>query len=187
PTHPLFGPPDFVLVLPQARTRNATGQTIKDLTDHPWAGADVVMTLIARDDGGNEGRSEPFAFRLPERIFTKPLARALIEQLRNRALHADDRLGVIAALDALAMAPDRFTPEASTYLGLRSIYWALVRAKSDNDLREVVKRLWQMAVGIEDGDVSNAQEALRNAQNALQQALDPRASAHATKAPLAHL
>ena len=181
-THPLFGPPDFALVLPQARTRNGTGQTIKDLTDHPWAGADVVMTLIARDDGGNEGKSEPFAFRLPERIFTKPLARALIEQRRNLALDAEDRLRVNTALDALAMAPDRFTPEAGTYLGLRSIYWALVRAKSDDDLREVVKRLWQMAVGIEDGDVSNAQEALRNAQNALQQALDRGASDQEIKA-----
>ena len=181
-THPLFGPPDFALVLPQARTRNGTGQTIKDLTDHPWAGADVVMTLIARDDGGNEGKSEPFTFRLPERIFTKPLARALIEQRRNLALDAEDRLRVITALDALAMAPDRFTPEAGTYLGLRSIYWALVRAKSDDDLREVVKRLWQMAVGIEDGDVSNAQEALRNAQNALQQALDRGASDQEIKA-----
>jgi uncharacterized protein (TIGR02302 family) len=174
--HPLFGPPDFALVLPQARTRNGVGQTIKDLTDHPWAGADVVLTLVARDDAGNEGKSEPFAFRLPERIFTKPLARALIEQRRNLALDADDKLRVITALDALAIAPDRFTPQAGVYLGLRSIYWSLIRAKSDNDLRDVVKRLWQMAVGIEDGDVSNAQEALRNAQNALQQALDRGAS-----------
>ena len=36
---------------------------MKDVTDHPWAGADVVMTLTARDEGGNEGKSEPFAFR----------------------------------------------------------------------------------------------------------------------------
>jgi uncharacterized protein (TIGR02302 family) len=174
--HPLFGPPDFALVLPQARTRNGVSQTIKDLTDHPWAGADVVLTLVARDDAGNEGKSEPFAFRLPERIFTKPLARALVEQRRNLALDADDKLRVITALDALAIAPDRFTPQAGVYLSLRSIYWSLVRAKTDDDLRNVVKRLWQMAVGIEDGDVSNAQEALRNAQNALQQALDRGAS-----------
>jgi uncharacterized protein (TIGR02302 family) len=174
--HPLFGPPDFALVLPQARTRNGVGQTIKDLTDHPWAGADVVMTLIARDDAGNEGKSEPFTFRLPERVFTKPLPRALIEQRRNLALDANSRPIVITALDALAMAPDRFTPEAGVYLGLRSIYWALVRAKTDDDLRDVVKRLWQMAVGIEDGDISDAQEALRNAENALQQALDRGAS-----------
>jgi hypothetical protein len=40
--HPLYGPPDFALVLPQARTRNGVAQTIKDVTGHPWAGAEVV-------------------------------------------------------------------------------------------------------------------------------------------------
>ena len=88
---PLFGPPDFALILPQARTRSGVGQTIKDLTDHPWAGAEVVMTLVATDEGGNEGRSEPVTFRLPERSFTKPLARALVEQRRNLALDAGAR------------------------------------------------------------------------------------------------
>ena len=32
----------------------------------------------AKDEAGNEGKSEPFNMRLPERLFTKPLARALI-------------------------------------------------------------------------------------------------------------
>src|SRR6201999_2626757 len=119
--HPLFGPPDFALVLPQARTRNGVGQTIKDLTDHPWAGAEVVMTLVARDEGGNEGRSDPLTFRLPERSFTKPLARVLIEQRRNLALDAGARPLVTTALDALALAPDKFGTDAGVYLGLRSI------------------------------------------------------------------
>ncbi|MGN6748454.1 MAG: TIGR02302 family protein [Xanthobacteraceae bacterium] len=184
---PLFGPPDFALVLPQARTKNGTGQTIKDLTDHPWAGAEVTMTLVARDDAGNEGRSEPFGFRLPERVFTKPLARALIEQRRNLALDANTRPRVGTALDALTMAPERFTKEAGIYLGLRSLYWSLERAKSDDDLRAVVKRLWQMAVGIEDGDMANAEEALRNAENALQQALDRGASDQELKALMEQL
>ena len=174
--HPLFGPPDFALVLPQARTKNGVGQTIKDLTDHPWAGADVVMTLIARDEGGNEGKSEPFAFRLPERVFTKPLARALVEQRRNLALDAGARPLVITALDALAMAPEKFTPEAGIYLGLRSIFWSLISAKTDDDLRDVAARLWSMAVGIEDGDIADAQAALRNAEEALRQALERGAS-----------
>src|SRR5439155_12951846 len=60
PARPLYDPPNFPLVLPQARTRNGVGQTTKDLTEHPWAGVDVAMTLTARDEGGNEGRSEPF-------------------------------------------------------------------------------------------------------------------------------
>jgi len=174
--HPLFGPPDFPLVLPQARTRNGVGQTIKDLTDHPWAGAEVIMTLVAHDEAGNQGKSEPFTFRLPQRVFTKPLARALIEQRRVLALDANTRPLVITALDALAIAPEKFTPEAGVYLGLRTIFWSLVRAKSDDDLRDVVARLWQMAVGIEDGNVADAQDALRNAENALQQALDRGAS-----------
>ena len=184
---PLFGPPDFALVLPQARTRNGIGQTIRDLTDHPWAGAEVTVTLVARDDAANEGRSDQFGFRLPERIFTKPLARALIEQRRNLALDANTRPIVTAALDALAIAPERFIKEAGIYLGLRSVYWSLARAKSDDDLRDVVKRLWQMAVGIEDGDISNAEEALRNAENALQQALDRGASDQELKALMEQL
>jgi len=173
---PLYGPPQFALVLPQSRTKNANGQTIKDLTDHPWAGAEVTMTLVAHDEAGNIGKSEPFAFRLPQRVFTKPLARALIEQRRNLALDANSRPRIITALDALAIAPDKFTPQAGVYLGLRTIYWSLVRAKSDDDLRDVTTRLWQMAVGLEDGDISNAQDALRNAENALQQALERGAS-----------
>ena len=163
-------------MLPQARTKNGVGQTIKDLTDHPWAGAEVVMTLVARDEAGNEGRSEPFTFRLPERVFTKPLARALVEQRRNLALDAGARPLVTTALDALAMAPEKFTPDAGVYLGLRSIFWSLVRAKTDDDLRDVTARLWQMAVGIEDGNVSDAEATLRNAEEALRQALERGAS-----------
>ena len=117
------------------------------------------MTLVARDEGGNEGKSEPFTFRLPERVFIKPLARALVEQRRNLALDANARPLVITALDALALAPEKFTPDAGVYLGLRSIFWSLVRAKTDDDLRDVAARLWPMAVGIEDGDISDAQAA----------------------------
>ena len=176
PPHPLYGPPDFSLVLPQARTKNGVAQTMKDVTDHPWAGAEVVMTLTARDEGGNEGRSEPFAFRLPERAFTKPLARALVEQRRNLALDARVRSQVITAVDALTLGPEKFKTDAGIYLGLRSIFWSLVRAKSDDDLRDVAARLWSMAVNLEDGDISEAQASLRAAQEALRNALDRGAS-----------
>ena len=172
--HPLYGPPDFALILPQARTKNGVAQTIKDVTDHPWAGAEVVMTLTARDEGGNEGRSEPFAFRLPERAFTKPLAKALVEQRRNLALDARVRSQVITAVDALTLGPDKFRTEAGIYLGLRSIFWSLVRAKSDDDLREVAARLWSMAVGLEDGDISEAQAALRAAAGSAAPGARPR-------------
>ena len=176
PRHPLFAAPDYALTLPQARTRSGAAQTTHDLTEHAWAGADVVMTLTARDEAGNEGRSRPRELTLPQRIFVKPLARALIEQRRNLALDAETKPLVLTALDALSIAPERFTPESGVYLGLRSIYHDLENAKSDDALREVVARLWDMAVQLEDGNVSQAEQALRQAQEALRQALDRGAS-----------
>src|SRR6202034_3498776 len=95
---PLFEPPQFPLVLPNVRTRNGVGQTVKDLSEDPYAGADITLTLTARDEAGNEGRSEPFNMRLPERLFTKPLARALVEQRRNLALDANQSSQVFDAL-----------------------------------------------------------------------------------------
>jgi len=181
-SHPLFGPPDFALILPQARTKKGTAQTIKDLTDHPWAGAEVTMTLVAHDDAGNIGKSAPFNYRLPQRTFTKPLARALIEQRRNLALDARAKPLVLTALDALSLAPETFTPDAGTYLGLQNIDYQLVRAKTDDDLRSVVAQLWSMAVQIEDGDMADAQTALRNAEDALRQALQNGASDQEIKA-----
>jgi len=172
PPRPLYSAPDFPLVLPQSRTKNGVGQTIKDLTEHPWAGVDMMMTLVARDEANNEGRSSPHEMRLPERPFVKPMARALIEQRRELAIDANNKGRVSTALDALSMAPERFIPEASVYLGLRSIYWNLQRANNDDNLREVVARLWAMAVMIEDGNVSEAEQALRAAQDALREALE---------------
>jgi uncharacterized protein (TIGR02302 family) len=168
----LFELPDFALVLPQPRTKNGVGSTTKDMTDSPLAGATAVMTLVARDEAGNEGKSESFELRLPERIFTKPMARALIEQRRMLALDADAQATVLTALDALTLAPDRFKMESNVYLGLRSIFWQLAHARNDDSLREVVARMWDMAVNIEDGNLSDAERALRQAEEALRQALE---------------
>ena len=169
---PLFEPPQFPLVLPNARTRNGVGQTVKDLSEDPYAGADVTLTLTAKDEAGNEGKSEPFNMRLPERLFTKPLARALIEQRRILALDANQNAQVYTALDALMIAPELFTPEAGHYLGLYSVSRQLEAARTDDSLREVVASLWALAVTIEDGNISDVDKALRAAQEALKQALE---------------
>jgi uncharacterized protein (TIGR02302 family) len=173
---PLFDPPEVQLSLPQARVRNGTGQTTRDLTDSPWAGAEVVMTLTARDEANNVGTSAPHAFRLPERPFAKQLARAIVEQRRELALDAEKRDQVLIALDALAMAPEKFTPEKGHYLGLRSLFWQLSQAKNDNDLREVVKQMWAFATMLEDGNMADSAARLKNAEEALRNALERGAS-----------
>lgn len=169
---PLFTPPDFPLVLPNARTRNGVGQTVKDLTEHPFAGADVTLTLRAKDEAGNEAQSQAFDMRIPERLFVKPLARALIEQRRSLALDANKLGDVKEALEAFMIEPELFTPELGHYLGLRTVYEQASRARDDDDLKQIVENIWALATTIEDGNISDVERALRAAQEALRQALE---------------
>src|SRR5206468_10433765 len=128
-------------------------------------------------------QSAAVEFRVPERPFSKPIARALIEQRRMLALDADAQANVLNALDALTVAPERFNVETNVFLGLRSIFWQLARAKSDDQLRDVVARMWDMAVHLEDGSVSDAEEALRAAEEARRRALERGPSDEEIKRP----
>ncbi len=172
----LVPPPEFPLTLPQAHTRAGNGQTSRDISDHPWAGAIVNLQLAARDDAGSEGLSDTREVQLPERNFTKDLARALVEQRRVLAQDANARDKVMLALVALMIAPDRFTPDTGTYLGLRTAFSRLRFAKNDADLVSLLDYLWEMALQIEDGDLSDVDRELKAAQDALREALQRGAS-----------
>lgn len=172
----LVPPPEFPLTLPQAHTRAGNGQTSRDISDHPWAGAIVNLQLAARDDAGNEGLSDTREVQLPERNFTKDLARALVEQRRILAQDTNARDKVMLALVALMIAPDRFTPDSSVYLGLRTAFARLRFAKNDADLVSLLDYLWEMALQIEDGDLSDVDRELKAAQDALREALQRGAS-----------
>src|SRR6185312_8953624 len=110
------------------------------------------------------------------RVFTKPLARALIEQRRILALDANQNRQVHTALDGLLIAPEVFTPKTGEYLGLYSVTKQLEAARTDAQLREVVASLWGLAVSIEDGNITDVEKALRAAQDALKEALERGAS-----------
>jgi uncharacterized protein (TIGR02302 family) len=108
---------------------------------------------------------------LPQRPFVKPLARALVEQRRNLVLAPDERGHVENALEALTIAPDKFGTTAGVYLGLHSALYRLKRARTDPELLAVADYLWEMALRIEDGDLSDAERDLRAAQQQLREAL----------------
>ncbi len=168
--------PAVPLTLPRANTKEGQGQTYRDLTSHPWAGLPVIVTLEARDQAGQRGHSEPQTISLPERQFTKPLARALIEQ-RKLLVDRPDRKDVVArAIDALTLAPEIFTPETSIYLAMRAAYWRLNSHSEREELESAADMLWSIAVHIEDGDLSDAERQLRAAQEELMKALEEGAS-----------
>ena len=170
PRPPLERPPALTLRLPRGNTHEA--QTYIDFAPHPLAGREVILTLEARDVAGNIGRSKPIHIVLPQRRFEKPLARALVEQ---RAKLLDDpryRAQVLRALDALTFEPEGFIDSASIYLGLRTLFHGLERDGSRSGLKSATEGLWDMALRIEDGDLSDAEKALREAQDKLAEALE---------------
>lgn len=177
---PVDGPslvpaPRIDLALPGMTNGIGDGDTTADLSDHPWAGAQVKMTLVAHDEGGNEGRGDPVVITLPQKPFNNALARALVEQRRALVLNPGRRARVRGALDALMIAPESFGTSASVYLGLRVASDSLGRAKTDKQLLEVADFLWGMALQLENGDLSDAERALRNAEKELRDAIDRKA------------
>ncbi|MGL5116532.1 MAG: TIGR02302 family protein, partial [Beijerinckiaceae bacterium] len=157
---------------------DADSETTVTLADHPWAGARVRLQLHATDDAGNKAESETREVTLPQRAFSHPLAKALVEQRRNLVMEPDDKGRVQIALDALLSEPERFyAKDSGTYLGLRLATTRLRAARTDEQLIGVAEWLWTMALELEDGGLSDAEKALRAAQERLQEALERNADA----------
>ncbi|WP_072395931.1 TIGR02302 family protein [Hyphomicrobium sp. CS1GBMeth3] len=176
PRPPLMRPPKLELRLPRPNATGAEAHTYFDVASHPWAGRKVIMTLEATDVAGQVGRSPGLEMILPERQFTKPLARAVVEQ--RKKLLEDTRYGprVVFALDALTLEPDGFIDDPRIYLGLRTARHRLMNDRTRAGMKSVIDQLWQIALRIEDGSLSDAERALKDAQDKLAKALEDGAS-----------
>ncbi|WP_141059818.1 TIGR02302 family protein, partial [Brucella melitensis] len=79
-------------------------------------------------------------------------------------------------LSAIMLRPEETIRNAAHYLGLATIRTRLRIAASDNALRDTADYMWQVALGIENGNLSAAERRLRQAQEALRNALQNGAS-----------
>jgi uncharacterized protein (TIGR02302 family) len=160
--------------LPLPAGKKVTQTNFVDLTAQPYAGLMVDGHLEARDATGQVGKSRTITFRLPARVFTDPLARALIEQRQNLATSVDPagRKLVAIALDAFAVAPEHFyADKPGLYMGLRAAYWGTRGVRGPEDLTHVEDLLWQIAVSLEQNGLLDAAAELRRLQQAITQAL----------------
>ncbi len=153
--------------------KSATLTTFRDLTEHPYAGLDVDITLQAMDAAGNTATSNTVTFRLPQRFFTDPLARALIEQRQTLAsIGIAARTRVAKTLDALTVAPELFYDgKPGIYLALRSAFHSVEGAETPEDEQRVQDLLWQTALGIEHGGLLTMAAQLRALQQMIMQAM----------------
>ncbi len=173
---PLLEPPVMPLQLPHANAKRVDGKATQDLTAHPWAGLKVRMTLVARDQAGQSGQSQPYEFVLPERTFTKPLAKAVVEQRKKLVRDPGAPDGVANALDALTLGDEKVIDDSTIYLALRNAYWRLRGDQSREGIASVVDQLWDVALRIEEGDLPEAERAVKQAQDALSKALQENSS-----------
>lgn len=159
------------LPLPEHSDKPVTLTSFHDLTENPYAGLDVDITLEAMDAAGNKATSAAVTFKLPQRLFTDPLARALIELRQSLAAQGIAAKGRTSKLlDALAYAPELFfAGKPSPYLALRMAFRSLQGAETEADFKRVEDLLWQTAMGLEQGGLLTMAEQLRRMQQMLMQ------------------
>ncbi|ALE03217.1 TIGR02302 family protein [Bartonella ancashensis] len=166
---PLYEAPQVKLLL--ARGGKGKMRIVHDLSSHPWAGAEVKITLVAEDGAGQRGQSETVTVTLPQRIFTHPIARAVSEQRRLLALDASTYKHVLDMLSALLVRPEDGIRNMAHFLVLQSAWSRLSLAQTKDELRDIVDYLWHIALGIEGGQSDSIQQKLKQAQAALRDAL----------------
>ncbi|GHC72933.1 TIGR02302 family protein [Limoniibacter endophyticus] len=171
---PLFEAPELALGVPRRGEEKA--RVRKDLTEHVWAGADVNIVLSVSDGAEQEGLTQPLRITMPQRPFSNPLARAVLEQRRLLGMDANARHRVLTLMDAMMLRPDDTINNTQNFLLLASARARLSQAHSDDALRDVVAYLWSIANQIESGSMSDAQQRLSQAQQALREALQNGAS-----------
>lgn len=162
-----------------------------DTMAHPWAGLEVEMVLQAEDGRGQTAHSSPRRLILPEREFSHPVARAMIEARKMLAAAPDrHRIPVLRRLEALAATPESFGEDPVVFLGLRiaALRVAETRAGAGAGVYSVLSLLWSLAERLEDGGLLAAAQRLDAAQQTLEAVLaDPHSDSAALHAALDEL
>ncbi len=170
--------PALSLDLPlPARGRDALrGALTADLARHPYANLPVVLTLRVEDGLGQVGESTPLHMVLPGRRFFDPRASALIELRQSLLWSRENRAEVAQVLRAI-LWPQGELFEAELDQGLRALVARLESGPLDARTRdEAAEALWQSAIALEDGGLSDAIERMQRAQERLSEAIRQGAS-----------
>ena len=159
-----------------------TETLIENLSQHPWAHLPVTMHMQVADAADQTGRSQTVEMTLPARRFFNPMAAAVIEQRRDLLWSRDNATRVAQVLRAVSYQPrEGLFRSEKAYLRLRVLIRRLEAATGDDGLNperrdEIAQALWDLGVLLEDGDVGDALERMRDAQERLSEAMKNGAS-----------
>jgi uncharacterized protein (TIGR02302 family) len=162
---------EIPLPLPGLHLKDARATSYQDLSPHPWAGLPVEVSIVATDALGQTGESAPVGMTLPERNFTNPVAREIIQQRKELVRDPNSREVAAEVLDDLDKQPALFHDDAVAYLAIAVAAQRLRQGEADAAATAVVPLLWDTALRIEDGGMSLVENDLRRLQQELQNAL----------------
>jgi len=138
----------------------------------------VTITLNVRDAAGQIGEVQTIGV-LPGKRFYIPLAAAFAEQRRDLLWSPDNDKRVLQVLKAVTNMPSDLALSSGSYLKIRSVirrYETMLEDGVSRDERvEITDAFWDIAVFLEDGDLGDARERLRRAQEKLLQAIEQQA------------
>ena len=165
-------PLDLALTLPPPRPgEDVRGQLAADLSRHPWANLPVTLRLRVEDGIGQQAVSAPVPMLLPGRRFFDPLAAALIEQRRDLLWSRANAAGTAGVLRAILWQPEGAIPP-ELLAPLQGVITTLEAGSPDPATRDrLAETLWQAAVAVEDGGLSDALARMERAQERLSEAI----------------
>ncbi|WP_281968400.1 TIGR02302 family protein [Roseovarius nanhaiticus] len=170
----------IALDLPLPITGDRTDFTealVENLSEHPWAHLPVTLTITAEDATGQTGSSTPMPMELPARRFFDPLAAAIIEQRRDLLWSRENGRRVAQVIRAVSYQPEeKLFRDPADFLKLRTILRRLEASLDADGLTPetrdaLAQALWDLAVSLEDGDIGDALERMREAQERLSEAM----------------
>jgi uncharacterized protein (TIGR02302 family) len=163
---------EIPMAVPSQSRKEVKGTSYQDLTPHPWAGLPVELRLTARDAIDQAGISAPIKLTLPERKFHNPIAKAIIEQRKLLTQDATQADVVAETLEDLSSRPALYRDDFTVFLALHAAADRLQLDPGKEVVGGVQTLLWNTALKVEEGDQPEAQRSLREAEQALQDALD---------------
>ncbi len=145
---------------------------VYDLTWHPWAGMPVVIHISAEDHLGQTATLAPLYMELPQRHFSHPVARKLID-LRSTLIRREQSAFTDIAYELFSLLQDPSLLQNSpvNFLAIRSATVRLMNRPDERDVASVIEILWDVALVLEEGNLPLAMRNLREAQRELERAL----------------
>ena len=167
----LYDAPDLKVALKRGNAKEEAGTSRFDLASHPWAGLTVTLSMAATDGAGQVATAAAQPFILPERIFVKPLPRALIEQRKQLILFPERAVHIGKLIDMMALYPKGLVEQSAPLVAMGAIASRLRNVTGYDDVKLAVGELWDLAVALEEGSLANAKAELQALKEELEKAL----------------